>query len=86
MSGDGETIVAPLLIDVDKSGEVAARAIRGFFRRFSGIWRLQACCTAAIAIRLPKTYEAPKSVAQFSRMRRIIVQLILGPGCGNRGS
>lgn len=33
MSEDGDTIVAGLLVGVDKSGEAAAKAGRGFFRR-----------------------------------------------------
>ncbi|CAA2137267.1 Catechol 1,2-dioxygenase 1 [Hyphomicrobium sp. ghe19] len=37
MSEDGDTIVAGLLIGVDKSGEAAAKAGRGFFRRLLGL-------------------------------------------------
>ncbi|HVZ05710.1 intradiol ring-cleavage dioxygenase [Hyphomicrobium sp.] len=37
MSEDGDMIVAGLLISVDKSGEAAAKANRGFFRRLFGI-------------------------------------------------
>ncbi|MBS0239407.1 MAG: intradiol ring-cleavage dioxygenase [Proteobacteria bacterium] len=37
MSEDGDVIVAALLIGVDKSGETAAKAGRGFFRRILGL-------------------------------------------------
>ncbi|WP_045837207.1 intradiol ring-cleavage dioxygenase [Hyphomicrobium sp. 99] len=37
MSEDGDTIVAGLLIGVDKSGETAAKAGRGFLRRLLGL-------------------------------------------------
>lgn len=37
MGEDGDIIVATLLIGVDRSGEAAARANRGFFRRLIGI-------------------------------------------------
>ena len=39
MSEDGDTIVAALLIGVDKSGEAAARSggVGGFFRRLIGL-------------------------------------------------